>query len=143
MQKDINQVILFQLDKTSKVAKQYSQKKLDELDLGITIDQWVLLKVIHENSPLSQKDLAIKALRDPASITRTLDILEKKRLIVREAIKGNRRQYDIILTKEGNAFVDHNMALVTSLRELSVKGFSNEELKTLSSYLLRIQENMT
>lgn len=138
----IERVILFQLDKTSKIAKQYSQKEFDRLGLGITVDQWVLLKIIEESAPLSQKELAKLSTRDPASITRTLDLLEKKQLIQRENIKGNRRQYNIILTNQGNDFVKTNLALVSEHRRKSVEGLSEEDLKQLQSMLLKIQQNM-
>lgn len=138
----IEKVILFQLDKTSKIAKQYSQKEFDRLGLGITVDQWVLLKIIEESAPLSQKELAKHSTRDPASITRTLDLLEKKQLIERESIKGNRRQYNIILTKQGNSFVQTNLALVSEHRRKSVEGLSKEDLEQLKRMLLKIQQNM-
>lgn len=142
-EKDINEIILFQLDKTSKIAKQYSQSVMDKLDFGLRIEQWVLLKIIHENSPLSQRELATKSLRDPASITRTLDILSKKEFITRLPIPNNRRQYNIELTNVGATFVEKNMETVKELRSLSVKDFSQEELKMLSNMLLRIQKNMS
>lgn len=143
MQIDINKVILFQIDKTSKVAKLYSQREFDKLKLGITTDQWVLLKIIEESSELSQKELAIKSLRDPASITRTLDILEKKSFIIREAMPNNRRQYSIILTQVGKAFVQSNMDLIEEMRAMSTDGFSPEEIEQLHSMLLKIQSNMS
>lgn len=142
-EKDIEKVILFQIEKTGKTAKQYSQKAFDKINLGITVDQWVLLKIIHEANVLSQKELAKKSLRDPASITRTLDILEKKNLIYREAIPNNRRKYNIILSPEGTVFVNKHMSLIDSQREKSVSGFSNKELELLSNMLLRIQKNMS
>ncbi len=140
---DINKVILYQIDKTSRVAKQYSQKILDHLGLGITIEQWVLLKIIEENTPLTQKELATKSLRDPASITRTLDILGKKNLVNRETVEGNRRQYNIVLTATGQEFVQNNMNTISDLRDLSVKGFTPEEVRLLLSLLLKIQSNMS
>jgi DNA-binding MarR family transcriptional regulator len=141
--KDIENVILFQIDKTSKVAKIYSQREFDQANLGITIDQWVLLKIIHELNGLSQKELAKVSLRDPASITRTLDLLQKKELVYREAIPENRRQYSICLTKNGKLFVKKNMKMVEKHRKLSTEGFSKKELKSLKSMLIRIQENMS
>ena len=139
---DINKVILFQIDQTSKIAKQYSQRELDRRELGITVDQWVLLKIIEESAPLSQKELGMRSKRDPASITRTLDLLEKKGLIERASMENNRRQYNILLTPAGADFVSANMGLITGLRERSVEGFSNQELEQLHSMLKRIQENM-
>ena len=140
---DINRVILFQIDQTSKIAKQYSQRELDRRELGITVDQWVLLKIIEESAPLSQKELGTRSKRDPASITRTLDLLAKKGLIERAAMENNRRQYNILLTPAGASFVRANMGMITGLREQSVQGFSPEELQQLHSMLKRIQENMT
>ncbi len=141
--RDIENVILFQLDKTNKIAKQHSQVEMDRHGMGITVEQWVLLKIIEESDQLSQKDLAIQSLRDPASITRTLDILSKKKLIRREALPENRRQYHILLTQEGKNFVKKHMRLVHQLRAQSIAGFSTQELEQLSSYLKRMQENMS
>lgn len=142
MQK-IEDVILFQIDLTSKVSKQYSQKEFDQLKLGITVEQWVILKIVSENKYLSQKELAIKSYRDPASITRTIDLLEKKGMLVREAIPENRRTYNIRLTKTGEQFIEKNMKLIAQHRKLSIKGLSKSELTTLSELLLKIRENMT
>lgn len=139
----LKDLILFQIDKTSKVSKLYSQREFDKLGLGITVDQWILLKIIEGEKQLSQKELAEKSLRDPASITRTLDLLEKKGYIERVSIEGNRRQYNIILTKAGTKFIAKHMAMVNKHRELSTKGFTKKELETLTSMLLRIQENMS
>lgn len=139
---NLNTVVLFQIDRTSKIAKQYSQKVFDHLELGITVDQWVLLKIIDEHEPLSQKELAIKSTRDPASITRTLDILEKKGLSQRMPILGNRRQYNVQLSKTGKAFVEENMDTIVLLRNKSLEGFTDEERKLLVDFLLRMQQNM-
>ena len=128
---NIEDVILFQIERTSKVSKIYSQREFDKINFGITIDQWILLKIIEENEQLSQKQLAKLSSRDPASITRTLDILEKKEFIKREPIPGNRRQYNIILTQQGKQFVEDHLETVISHRKKSIEGFSTEELQQL------------
>ncbi|CAD5250515.1 MULTISPECIES: MarR family winged helix-turn-helix transcriptional regulator [unclassified Imperialibacter] len=142
MKDDLSQVVLFMLDQTNKLAKQYSQKELDKRGAGITVDQWVLLKVIEADPGLSQRDLAEKSIKDPASITRMLDLLEKKGLIQREAIEGNRRQYMITVSKEGQKFINKHMAMVQSHRAKSLEGFSKKEVNKLKDMLLRIQGNM-
>jgi MarR family transcriptional regulator, transcriptional regulator for hemolysin len=138
---NLNSVILFLIDQTSKVAKQYSQKEFDLLSIGITVEQWVLLKIVQENEPLSQAELAVKSHRDPASITRTLDILEKKRLLKREQVHENRRQYNIQLTKEGNYFILQNMPMIENMRAKGLNGFTKKEIEQLKSLLLRVQKN--
>ncbi|MFD2586005.1 MarR family winged helix-turn-helix transcriptional regulator [Croceitalea marina] len=139
----IEDVILFQIDWTSKVSKQYSQSEFDRLCLGITVEQWIILKIVSESTAVSQRELANKSHRDPASITRTLDILEKKGLLIREAIPDNRRAYNIGLTKKGEKFIKNNMELINIHRANSIKGLSKEEIGTLSEILGKIRKNMS
>jgi DNA-binding MarR family transcriptional regulator len=138
----IEDVILFQLDLTSKISKQYSQRDFDKLKLGITVEQWVLLKIISESSELTQKELATKSYRDPASITRTLDILEKKGMVSREVIPRNRRSYHILLSNTGKQFIEKNLDLIIEHRENSINGISKKELTMMSSILAKMRENM-
>jgi MarR family transcriptional regulator, transcriptional regulator for hemolysin len=143
MKDNLGQVVLFMLDQTNKVAKQYSQKELDKRGADITVDQWVLLKVIESDPGLSQRDLAERSVKDPASITRMLDLLEKKGLIQRVSIEGNRRQYSVALSKEGEKFISKHMDMVQSHRNKSLEGFSKKEINKLKDLLLRIQANMS
>lgn len=139
---NIENVILFQIDKTSKVSKLYSQREFDRLGMGITVEQWILLKIIEENDGLTQKELANKSFRDPASITRTLDILNKKEFVERNPVENNRRQYSISLTATGNGFIEKYMPIINSHRAKSIDGISQEELETLNRLLGKIQSNM-
>lgn len=138
----IEEVILFQIEKTNKISKIYSQKEFERVGLPLTVDQWILLKIIQESQPISQKELAQKSMRDPASITRTLDLLQKKEWIVREIITGNRRQYDLKLTVKGKGLIKKHMEMVQNHRKLSIEGFTNDELLQLNEMLKRIQKNM-
>jgi MarR family transcriptional regulator, transcriptional regulator for hemolysin len=142
MKKELETTVLYVIDQTTKIAKQYSQKEFDLLGIGITVEQWILLKVVEEKSGLSQNELAKETNRDPASITRTLDLLQKKGLIIREAIADNRRQYNIMLSQEGLDFVKQNMPLINDMRNISINGFTKEEVDSLISMLYRIQKNM-
>lgn len=140
--KDISRVILFQIDQTSKIAKQYSQREFDRLGIAITVEQWILMKIIDESQVLSQKDLAQLSLRDPASITRTLDLLEQKGLVRRSGFEGSRKQLEINLTEAGKDFISKHLPIIEMHRAQSLKGFTSEEIDLLGKMLKRIQENM-
>jgi len=139
---NIESIILFQIDKTSKVSKLYSQREFDRLGMGITVEQWILLKIIEENDGLTQKELADKSLRDPASITRTLDLLNKKGFVERRPVEDNRRQYSICLKKEGKSFIKKYMPVISSHRAKSIVGITEQELEVLTLLLGKIQKNM-
>lgn len=138
----IEEVIFFQIERTNKLAKQYSQREFDALNLGITVEQWILMKILDEKEPLAQKELAEFSLRDPASITRTLDLLGKKGFVQRDAIEGNRRQYAISLTIRGKAFVEEHLPLIKEQRTQGTKDLTQNELKQLSIILEKIQQNL-
>jgi MarR family transcriptional regulator, transcriptional regulator for hemolysin len=139
----LESAIPFLLDQTTKISKLHAQREFDLLQIDITIEQWLLLKVISEKETQSQQALALETKRDPAAITRTIDILVKKGLLIREAITNNRRQYHIKLTKEGRYFIVQNMPLINELRNITIKGFSKKEIDLLISMLMRIQKNLT
>jgi DNA-binding MarR family transcriptional regulator len=139
---NLEDVIIFQIEKTSKAARKYSQREFDLMGIDITVDQWVILKFIEENEGRSQKELADTSIKDAASITRILDILSRKGWVIREALPDNRRQYGIHLSKQGKAFITQNMELINRHRAKSLENFGQQEIEQLKEYLLRIQKNL-
>jgi len=138
----IEDVLLFQIDQTSKVAKQYSNREFEKMQLDITVEQWVVLKIISESDDLSQRELAKRTFRDPASITRTIDLLQKKNYVRRKTIPDNRRRYNVILTPIGRKIINTHFNTIRKQRIKSTDGFTEQELYLLSAMLRRIRENM-
>ena len=54
-----------------------------ESGLDISLDQWMILGPIWQFDSISQKELGEICLKDKTSITRTINILEQKNLVVR------------------------------------------------------------
>lgn len=138
----IEEVVFFQLERTNKMARQYSQREFDQLNLDITVEQWILMKILDEKAPMSQKELADFSLRDPASITRTLTLLDKKGYVRRDPIPNNRRQLDISLSDAGKAFVKKHLPIIMAQRAQGVKGLSLSEVQHLQHILKKIQDNL-
>lgn len=138
----LNNVVNFLLEQTVRQMRGYAQRQLDTLQTGITVDQWVLLKIIEERKQISQVELAQVAHKDTASITRILDLLQKKGLIQRIDDEFDRRKYMISLTGEGVAFVNSHFPFVNSIRSQIVHGLSTDEIKTLKVILEKIRNNL-
>ncbi|MFY0607316.1 MAG: MarR family transcriptional regulator [Cyclobacteriaceae bacterium] len=141
IQSNLNEVILFLIEQTNKKAKQHSALMFDQRGIDVTVDQWVLMKFVQENPGLSQTELAKETFKDAASITRILDLLTKKGLIIRESIAGNRRKFSIHLSHEGQSFIAKHMDFVQNLRDQSIQGLSEDEILILTKSLLQIQKN--
>lgn len=141
MQESLHQTVLFLIDQVGKRSKRHAQRRMDQAGMGVTIDQWVLLKVLEDMGGGTQRELAERAVRDPASITRTLDLLEKKQLLERVQVEGDRRSYQVLLTKMGKAFIGEHMALIHQLREESVAGLTKKQVLQLRDGLARMAAN--
>lgn len=142
IQKDLNDVVFFLIEKTNKIVKQHSGIRFLKRGMEVTVDQWVLMKFVHENPGCSQSTIAENAFKDAASITRMLDLLNKKGFVERTAIENNRRQFSIKLTKAGEQYIDTHIEFVQELRNLGTEGLTEDEINTLRKALLKIQNNL-
>ena len=137
----IEQAFSFWLDRTARIMKQFSSTKARELDLGITIDQWVLLAMIYQNENISQRELGERTFKDKASVARISDVLEKEGLIERLRNPENRREYRLRCTSQGKAKVAFLLPYVEEARRLGRGGLTDKEVETLISLLQRVYQN--
>lgn len=142
MKQNIEEVVYYQLEKTIKIARQHTQRVFDQNGISITKDQFVLMKTIHDFEPISQVDLAAKALKETASITRMLDLLEKQDMTKRVSIEGDRRRYNIELSEKGRVFMTQHLDMLFALRAKGIEDISDQDLATTMNVLKKIQENL-
>jgi len=140
-QKSLDEVYIFWLERVMKAMKRHKAQFFKNMDLDLTSDQWVLLKRCHEVQGITQKDLAESTYKDPASITRTLDLLVKKDLVERR--QGNdRRNFEVWLTPIGDAMVQKILPHAAATRLVGLKGISAAENKAFIQTLEKIWKNL-
>ena len=142
MSDKIEEVLFYTLDHTYRKKQSAAQKYFNEIGIDITPEQWVVLKILDQYEGISQKELAERAAKDTASVTRMLDILEKKELLKREPVAGDRRKYNVYPTKAGKKFIKDNLKHVITLRQKALEGLTQNDIKTLKEMLLKIQNNL-
>jgi len=141
MNPNLNEVYIFQLEKTLRAIKLYKKQVMKGTGLDITSDQWVLIKRISEVPGINQKDLASSTFKDPASVKRTLDLLEKMGFVERSVVDSDRREHALHLTGEGDSLVHRMLPIAIDIRAKGVRGVSQEEMDQLSTILQKIQKN--
>ncbi|MEO9482199.1 MAG: MarR family transcriptional regulator [Ekhidna sp.] len=139
--KPINEVYFFWMDRTMKAWKKASNQLFRDLGINITSDQWIILKRLSEEQALTQRELAKSISKDPASVTRILDLLEKEKLIAR--VMADRRSFTINLTQEGEKLVKKVLPEAVKYREKGIEGVSGEEMRTFRKVLDRIRDNFS
>ena len=136
-------VYFFWLENTMKAFKQVKTQLFKEMGIEITSDQWVVLKRAHEEPGISQREIASGTFKDPASITRILDILEKRGWLDRRKHPTDRRNYSIYLSEEGVGLVEKILPKAVKMRQKGLQGISYEEQLQLKSILSRITQNFS
>lgn len=89
------------------------------------------------------KAISDKMFVTPANITGIIDRLESKGLVKRRARHGDRRTIIIELTPRGAALHERVASKYGEFMRSALKGFTNEEKRTLSHLLTKLQEGMS
>lgn len=140
-EKPLKEIYFFWMDRAMKAQRKATAKLFKELGFNLTPDQWIILKSLDETSDQTQRQLAEAVSKDPASITRTLDLLEKELLIKREVV--DRRTFTVVLTKKGKKLVDQIIPEAVKYRLKGIEGISKKEMKTFKKVLDTIYENFS
>lgn len=109
---------------------------------NITAEQWTVLKQLSFVEHLTQKALAEKADKDQATLTKILDLLEKRDLVKRLPNPDDRRSYLIEITNEGRVLTEKVLPHVENLYTTIFEGISEEKLRSFVSVLQDIQLNV-
>ncbi|MCY8913922.1 MarR family winged helix-turn-helix transcriptional regulator [Bacillus atrophaeus] len=109
---------------------------------GITPEQWTVLKRVGESRGISQKELSARADKDQATLTKILDLLEKKNFIRREANPRDRRSFLVVLTEAGEELKQSLTDKVEILFAGLLENTSDEDLAVFLGILDRINGNI-
>jgi DNA-binding MarR family transcriptional regulator len=142
MNEDLYNAYSFLLDRTARRVKQYAQQKFKELDLNITVDQWLLLKHLYENDNMKQNELAELLFKDNPTLTRIIDLLCEKGLTTRKLHPTDRRSFHVELTREGRKKVEYMKPKIKRIRLKAWEGLSKEDFTLFKRVLNTIYQNL-
>ena len=142
MNEEIYNAYSFLLDRTARRVKQYAQQKFKELDLNITVDQWLLLKHLYENESMKQNELAGLLFKDNPTLTRIIDLLCEKGLTIRKAHPTDRRSFHVALTKDGKKKVELIKPKIKPIRLKAWEGLSEKDFTHFKKVLNAIYKNL-
>ena len=110
--------------------------------LDISLDQWMVLGPIWQLESSSQKELGEITLKDKTSITRLVDILEKKNLVVRVEDQIDHRIKRVILTNAGKQLFFDVLPIMEKSRVEVRKDISDQDIETFKKVLSSIIVNL-
>ena len=110
--------------------------------LDISLDQWMVLGPIWQLESASQKELGELTLKDKTNITRLVDVLEKKNLVVRVEDQIDHRIKRVILTNAGKQLFFDVLPIMEKTREEVRKDISDQDIETFKKVLSSIIVNL-
>lgn len=135
------QSIPYLIEKSSIYLKLNASKILGERKTGLTFDQFLALETIAFNEGICQRDLSKLILKDRSNITRILNILEEKELIVRKiGSKKNRIVKTIETSEKGKEIIKQNTPFMNEQSNNFISMFDKDEIKTTAKILNKMIE---
>lgn len=108
---------------------------------GLTSGQWNALNQLDEHGSMTQKELADRLDKEPATITRRLDRMAKKGLIERSPDPRDRRANIISITPEAESLLSEVEPAVIARAEQISEGISDEDLHVFIDVLSKVKDN--
>lgn len=117
------------------------EREIADSDSDVTYEQWgVLLMILTERGDTAAV-LARGLECDSGSMTRMLDRLEAKQLILRTRSTDDRRRVQIDLTPTGKKQAERLVKAIVKVLNRHLDGFSVDELELFKGFLRRMISN--
>lgn len=110
--------------------------------IHITTEQWLVLSCLWNEDKITQQDICDLTHKDKPSMTRLIDNLEKRNLVVRVSHPTDRRINLIHLTSDGLALKGKTTKAVDRVVNQALEGISDEDLSLAREFLLKVMKNL-
>ncbi len=108
----------------------------------ITPEQWSVLMRLYEHGRMNHNELAERTLKEMSTLSRIVEILRKKELVIKKKDNKDRRVSLLILTEKGKIFCEQTIGIARQIRENSIRGIDPVEVEQVISVLNRILTNL-
>lgn len=141
MQFDMDNAIGYIIETTEQALKRGLRQRFREAGFDITPYQWVILYRLWEREGRNQSELAEVSLKDRATVTRILDVMEQRGLVVRKTDSSDRRTYNVFLTPLGKKLKTQLPRIVAAYLEEFTQGIDPQELAIAQRVLRQVRAN--
>lgn len=132
----------FTIAQLAKTMQAKIQRQFQEAGYEVTFEQWTVLLALWNKEGRSQQELAEETQRDVTSLSRLMDTMERKRLIVRVPSPQDRRQNLIYLSDLGRELEPALVEQVESVNRLAVANIEAEDLELFRQIVARMSANL-
>ena len=117
-------------------------RTFEELEVDMTIEQWVVLHRIYElGDEASQREIVRTNFRNRATTSRIIGRLEGKKWISKTRFEGDQKRFKLELTQKGREIIQLVLPYAVNLRKQAIANLDVLEFDTFLKVLDQIGEN--
>lgn len=131
------------INRLSFILRAEAQQRLKQAGHDLAAEEWALLMVLWRDGPTGMTDLAAKTLRDRTTVTRLVDRLVGKGLVVRQSSARDRRQVVVSVSAQGRAIEASVLRAMVPLIKDANQGIADNDLKTAVQVLKKMARNLS
>jgi DNA-binding MarR family transcriptional regulator len=132
------------LIRTARAVGIMLQRMFVSQGFDISAEHWtVLVNLFLRQNGQFQQQLADRTYKDKAAITRLIDGLQKRGLVMREEDSTDRRQKKIYLTEKGQKLMTELFPVAEMAQKRGLQGIDPEKIKVFHEVLQQIFKNAT
>jgi DNA-binding MarR family transcriptional regulator len=109
---------------------------------GINISRWRVLAVLRAYGDLNLGGIVDLTVMEQPSVSRIVAQLEQEGLVRRKVSRKDSRFVNVSLTAAGEKSFESVYPAAKKHQETALRGFSRQEINTLTRFLRRIQANI-
>jgi len=140
-EKVIDSSIAYLVGRTSRSIIKRLTKKFSDAGFDVSYEQWSILVHLYRKDGQTQQELSNIAVKDKAAITRLLNVLEKKNIVLRIPDRNDKRSKLVYLTNKAKEFKTDLIAVVEELLEEAKIGIEHDEMEQCKNTLNKIFAN--
>jgi len=105
-------------------------------------EQFLIMSLLTQRSPLNQKEISESMIKDKTAITRAIDDLVGRGMILRQTNPEDRRQNLITLTDEGERMIDKLVQVYLKWEEKMLQDISDAEKTSFLRMIRKVQQKI-
>ncbi len=138
----LSKEIAVELNLTSCKLKQFMAAMLRQRNIDLTPEQFLLIDLLWNQGAMSQQQLADLMQKDKNSVTKLVDAIERKGLVVRKQNPKDRRSNTVVLTDKALGMKNNAKVVGVSLLDQMLEGIDESELLAFLDTMRKLSQNM-
>ena len=139
---DFESLPLYWVNRLSAAARRDLRNRFKAAGRDVSPEEWAVLNLLWRKDRQPSGKMADRTVRDATTMTRLVDGMVKKGMVMRRPDAGDRRRLLICLTEKGRGLQPILVELARPLIEQSMAGISAQDAAIAHRVLAKMTENI-